>query len=182
MLLRTPSVFVSTPEGLQPPCVITMLHFCGKQMQSRCLRTLILNTLDWPTQPHVPWEGIFRWAKTYVLFTKSWRSKLCLTYFSFCCSRWNIVTHSGGNLETQVFHYEPRLQQEKRWAEKHSLMSGPGLELNLSELLMELVNYSKQPILRFWHIWGVRLFSMHLKVHAWQRMYYLLTILDFPWV
>lgn len=74
---------------------------------------------------------------SYLPFTESWRSKLCLTYF-FCCSRWNIVTHSGGNLETHVFNYEPRLQQEKRWVEKHSLMSG--LELNLSELFMELVN------------------------------------------
>lgn len=83
-----------------------------------------------------------------------WRSKLCLTYFSFCCSRWNIVTQSGGILETQILHYEPRLQQEKRWAEKHSLMSR--LELNLSELSVELVNHSEQPIL--WHIWGVKLY------------------------
>lgn len=72
---------------------------------------------------------------SYVPFTESWRLTLCLTYFSFCCSRWNIVTHLGGNLETHIFHYEPRIQQEKRWAEKHSLMSG--LDLFLSDVWLK---------------------------------------------
>lgn len=103
---------------------------------------------------------------SYLPFTESWGSKLCLTYFSFCCSRWNIVAHSGRDLETHVFHYEPRLQQEKRWAAKHSLMSG--LELNLSELFMELASYSKTTHSAFLtHLRHQTLFSMHLKVHVW---------------
>lgn len=127
-------------------------------------------------------KGYFAGQKpvfSYLPFTESWRSKLCLTYFSFCCSRCNIVKHSGRTLETHVFHYEPRLQQEKRWAKTHSLM--PGLDISLSELFRDLVNFSKTTYSGF--LTNLRhqrhLFSIHLKEHIWFVMYHLVTIWTF---
>ena len=41
---------------------------------------------------------------------------------SCCFSRWSIGSNPRGNSEQRrtFFHYEPRLQQEKRWAENNS--------------------------------------------------------------
>lgn len=86
--------------------------WCGDQIWCKCTGTLIWSHYDSKTLPHSQQKHAESKRQTVLAcFHRGF------TPTSVCCfSRWNINRRSGREPETHIFHDEPRLQQEKRWA------------------------------------------------------------------